>query len=118
MTISALPTPPSRSDSPDTFATQADALLGALPQLVTEINAESDAINARIEQVGNIDQQAVMWVSGTTYALGVAVWSPLTLQTYRRKVAGAGATDPSIDDTNWQPIGASLAQLHAAALSF
>lgn len=44
---------------------------------------------------------AVLWVSGTTYAVGFVVYSPITFRTYRRKVAGAGTTDPSIDATNW-----------------
>lgn len=38
MPITALPTPPSRSDSPADFSTKADALLGALPDFVTEAN--------------------------------------------------------------------------------
>ena len=30
------------------------------------------------------------------------VWSPGTYQAYRRKTAGAGATDPASDNTNWE----------------
>ena len=48
------------------------------------------------------------WVSGTTYALGVNVWSPINFQTYRRIVAGAGTTDPSADATNWTKISENL----------
>ena len=44
---------------------------------------------------------AVAWVSGLTYAVGDARYSPINMQTYRRKVAGAGTTDPSLDATNW-----------------
>lgn len=44
---------------------------------------------------------AVAWVSGLTYAVGDARYSPVNLQTYRRKVSGAGTTDPSADPTNW-----------------
>lgn len=44
---------------------------------------------------------AVLWVSGTTYAIGNLVYSPTTLTNYRRKTAGAGVTDPSLDGTNW-----------------
>lgn len=40
-TISALPTPPSRSDDPETFSTKADAFLGALPTFRTEANAQA-----------------------------------------------------------------------------
>lgn len=44
---------------------------------------------------------AVAWVSGTTYALGDAVYSLINLQTYRRSVAGGGTVDPSVDTANW-----------------
>lgn len=43
-----------------------------------------------------------LWVSGTTYTLGQAVISPSSLLVYRRKVAGAGTTDPVSDATNWK----------------
>jgi hypothetical protein len=45
MTITALPTPPSRDD-PNNFATRADAFLGALPDFATEANALAAAVNA------------------------------------------------------------------------
>ena len=44
---------------------------------------------------------AALWVSGTTYAIGALVWSPINARVYRRLTAGAGTTDPSIDTTNW-----------------
>jgi hypothetical protein len=44
---------------------------------------------------------AVQWVSGTSYVKGKVVWSPLNARTYRRLVAGAGTTDPSLDKANW-----------------
>lgn len=44
---------------------------------------------------------AVKWVSGTTYADGAVVWSPITRLSYRRNGAGAGTTDPSNDAPNW-----------------
>lgn len=44
MTITALPTPPSRQD-PLNFADRADDFLGALPQFVTEANALAIAVN-------------------------------------------------------------------------
>lgn len=45
MTITALPTPPSRQD-PLNFADRADDFLGALPQFATEANALATAVNA------------------------------------------------------------------------
>lgn len=46
MAITALPTPPSRSD-PVNFATRGDALLTALPTFVTEANALQTDVNAK-----------------------------------------------------------------------
>ena len=53
--------------------------------------------------IGGGDPQ--YWVSGTTYALGKTVRSPADHQRYVRVVAGAGATDPANDATNWRPDG-------------
>lgn len=47
----------------------------------------------------------VYWVSGTSYAEGKIIRSPSDHQLYTRIVAGAGATDPSADSTNWRPEG-------------
>lgn len=52
-TFTALPTPPNREDSPETFSTDADAFLGALPTFQTEGNTlgtycETQANNAAI----------------------------------------------------------------------
>ena len=46
--ITPLPAAPSRSSSPTTFSQDADALLGALPAMVTEINAANAAIPATV----------------------------------------------------------------------
>lgn len=45
------------------------------------------------------------WVSGTNYQQGKTVRSPTDHQLYVRIVAGAGATDPASDSTNWRPDG-------------
>ena len=47
---------------------------------------------------------AIQWVSGTTYAIGDARWSPISKLSYRRLTGGAGTTDPSADATNWAAI--------------
>jgi len=54
---------------------------------------------------------ASIWVSGTTYAIGDARWSPADGRVYRRKTAGAGTTDPTADPTNWAPIAPNGLQL-------
>jgi hypothetical protein len=47
---------------------------------------------------------ASIWVSGQTYAIGVVRFSPINFLSYRRKTAGAGTTDPSLDATNWAQV--------------
>ena len=44
-----------------------------------------------------------LWVSGRTSPKGATVRSLANLQKYVRKVAGAGAADPSADTDNWEP---------------
>lgn len=61
---------------------------------------------------------AIIWVTGTTYAVGDARFSPNDLMTYRRKTAGAGSTDPQLDPTNWQLVGLTMPMMHALALTF
>jgi hypothetical protein len=49
MTISALPTPPSRQSGGEIFADQADAFVGSLPVFVTEMNIHIADINAKTD---------------------------------------------------------------------
>jgi hypothetical protein len=116
MAITALPTPPSRSD-PANFADRGDAFLGALPTFQTEANALATDVNAKqvtasaaavtasaAAAAATSAANVTKWVSGTTYAEGVVVFSPITYLSYRRKSAGAGTTDPSIDSANWAQV--------------
>jgi hypothetical protein len=138
-TITALGTSPSTND-PANFDTRADALLAQLPTMVTQQNSNNTAAYANAQyaydqaviaaaQASNasasasaaaISAGASIWVSGTIYAISDAVVSPITLETFRRKTAGAGTTDPSLDSANWQNLTPTtpLSQLHAVALSF
>ena len=116
MPITNLPTPPTRSD-PVNFNSRADAFLAALPAFATEANALQTDINAKqtaaatsaanalaSENAAAANSGATIWVSGTTYAIGNVRFSPVNFLSYRRKTAGAGTTDPSADNTNWQLI--------------
>lgn len=124
--IAALPTPPSTA-SPGDFDSKADAFLGALPTMQSQMNATASATyanavsandSATISQNSSNTAQAsataamsasgaAVWVSGTTYAVGAAVYSPANMRIYRRLIAGAGTTDPSADGTNWQTVNSS-----------
>lgn len=66
------------------------------------IEASDEAISAANAATAVVDAQ--LWQSGQAYAQGAAVISPIDLQTYRRKSAGGGTTDPSLDPTNWAQI--------------
>lgn len=120
MPIDELPIPPSTL-RPTTFAPEMDAFLGAWPTLRTQANtlladaqtaagtsttnAGNAAISAAAAAASAITAGAVLWVSGTSYALGASVISPIDVMAYRRKIAGAGTTDPSADATNWACLG-------------
>ena len=107
--ITPLPTAPVRSDS-TTFETRADALMTALPTMVTELNATTtaiDAVGAAVDvdaaaaaasAASSVGAQAAAeaaaavsaWVSGTTYAVGDVRYSLVNYLSYRRKVSGGG----------------------------
>lgn len=134
MTIAVppIPTPVPQASDPVNFDDRADAYHEALPGVVAAMNlqnlennalnnaasasaiasqesasysAVSAAASAAAAATAAANTQAPKWVSGSTYVEGFVVYSPATRRTYRRKVAGAGTTDPSEDTTNW---GATL----------
>lgn len=134
MTITA-PTPiadgppvPNSNDPTTTFDAQFEASLEWQKDVLAPgVNAQSQAAydnansahgDALAAQASAADAQAAAisssasanatkWVSGTAYTDGQVVWSPATYLTYRRKGAGAGATDPSSDAVNWAPVNAT-----------
>lgn len=129
MTIDALPEAPDPNDSASVFNAKAFALLAALEDFVTQTNAtavevdadaaaaaasastattkaaeasasESAAAGSAIAAATSAG--AILWVSGTTYAIGDARRCPTSLRVYNRRTAGAGTTVPSLDPTNWK----------------
>jgi hypothetical protein len=105
----------------DTATTQAGLATsnGAAQVALASAQAVAAAASAASAQaVANV----IKWISGTTYAQGDCVWSPTTLLTYRRRVAGAGSTDPSADPTNWarvdgQPIDVAVTTAGTSTLN-
>lgn len=128
--IDQLPARPNLND-PSTFELRTETLLEALDPWAVQVQAvgneaEAAAVAAAesavaaaasaVDAVGQVVLAttqataaagsalvagAVAWVSGTTYAVGDCRYSPINLQTYRRRTNGAGTTDPSADSTNW-----------------
>lgn len=126
LTITALPTPPTRED-PDNFADRADAFLAALPTFGAEANAlaadvEADALSAEgsattastkaLEAAASAEDAAStagasMWDAGTNYLEGWKAISPTDYQTYVRKApGGVDAVDPASAPTKWEVVGA------------
>ena len=121
MPVTALPTPPSRSD-PVNFATRADAFHGALPTFATELNAlQSDVVTRQSAVATNATAAAAsataaqaaqaaaegaalaqVWVSGTNYTAGQQVYSPTNNLNYRCIVSISPSTvDPVLDSVHW-----------------
>jgi len=137
--VDQLPLPvPSRTD-PANFSVRGDNFLGALPDYSTQLNALATEVNAanvaaesskNLAKTSEINAQAsafaaagsansaasnsgaVLWVSGTTYAIGDLRYSPANGRTYRRRTVGAGTTDPSLDTTNWYPVLLEVSTLY------
>lgn len=91
---------------------QADAVATAADRVQTGLDVvAAAAAQAAAESASN----ATQWVSGTTYTLGDVVWSPANYISYRRIIAGAGATDPSADAVNWVALSGSAPSLVRSA---
>jgi hypothetical protein len=84
------------SNSATASATSATAAANSATASAASASAASDSAETAAAATN-----AVLWVSGTTYAIGFLVYSPLDNRVYRRLTAGAGTTDPSADATNW-----------------
>lgn len=112
--IPALPTPVPQSTDPVNFAARADAFLAALPGFATAANQQADENNqlnaSTVAAAASAKEASDLALASTlasrfdpnaTYPAGVVVWSPIDGKTYRRKVAGKAAADPSADAVNW-----------------
>lgn len=90
-TISALPTPPSRSDSV-TFAARGDAFLAALPTFQSEANLVAGETNAAATSAASAANAAQAdRVAAAAAAAAVAAQSPVTNAAAAAASAGAAA---------------------------
>jgi len=88
-TITALPTPPARSDAPDVFVTRADAFLGALPGFGTQANALADYFDQQVQTVEDLVASAgYSGTSTSTVTIGLGSKS-LTTQAGLSYLPGA-----------------------------
>lgn len=129
--VTPLPQAPSIND-PLNFEVEADAFVGSLGTLVTEINAlsteveghattaEADAATATLAKnqavaaSATAQSAAVKWTTSTNYLEGAVVWSPVNFQNYRKITAGnttGGTTDPSLNPTIWATLGSYIPSL-------
>lgn len=91
-TITELPTPPSRGDAPDVFASRADAFLGALPTFADETNAVGAYVDDKASEIEDIVANAgYVGTSTTTVTLGTGAKS-LTTQADLAYIPGVYVT--------------------------
>lgn len=98
-------------------AVDADAVAAAASEVAAALSETAAAASEAAAAASAATAGAVLWVSGTTYAVGAQVYSPVTYLTYRRIIAGAGATDPSADATNWILNGGNVTKTGAETLT-
>lgn len=131
LSIDQIPIPVPSSTDPVNFSARGDAVFGAFPNFITQTNAVASeaAVNRDLTEASKTaaaisetnaatyaanattsannassSSTAPLWVSGTSYSENDKRVSPVTGQVYRRKVSGAGTTDPSQDGVNWYAV--------------
>jgi len=96
--VSNLPSAPNRSGSPNTFTSDTDAFLAALPTLQSEINAYAAAANSTGDQINEYLSAAEQ---GAVTGLDVARWdSEVTYARFDPVIGSDGNTYRSLVDNN------------------
>jgi len=96
--VSNLPSAPNRSGSPNTFTSDTDAFLAALPTLQSEINAYAAAANSTGDQISEYLSAAEQ---GAVTGLDVARWdSEVTYSRFDPVIGSDGNTYRSLVDNN------------------
>lgn len=91
--------------TPEINATVAGMNLAVAEVAADTVAAAASALaasNDALAAAASAASVGLPWVTGT-YATGDMRYSPLDFATYRRRTAGASATDPSLDPTGWAP---------------
>lgn len=108
----------------DVFNGELAAVAGSVVQNATLAETKAAAAELAAQTAAGSMQAAIAatgvaaWVSGQAYQLNTCVISQINFQTYRRRVAGAGTTDPANDSANWAMLagsGAFIPQVAASA---
>jgi hypothetical protein len=101
---------PNRATGAETFSADTDYYHSYFTPFISQFNTEVLGVQnntnialAAANAAAAAPPIAPAWVSGQTYVVGYPVYSILTKLVYRRVIAGAGTTDPSLDITNWVP---------------
>jgi hypothetical protein len=86
-----------------TASANATAAANSATASAASASAASDSADAAATsaETAAAATNAVLWVSGTTYAIGALVYSPVDNRIYRSLSAFTSTTDPSADATNW-----------------
>lgn len=110
-TISALPTPPSRADSPADFSAKADALLGALPTFVTQTNTVASEVNTAKNNAATSEANAATSAGTATSAASTATTAATNAaaayDAFDDRYLGSFAVNPTLDnDGNALLVGA------------